>query len=209
VTLKIMPNSSRPSCVIPFDMRTLIWLCFALPALLAGQTITGCDHPFEARAGRGHELFMNLRSGDITIAGTTTGMIRVSCSTRHDDDARYLRISYAADHLTVRGGSNDDLQLRIEIPQSTNLIIRGSAGNLTLSGVSGDKDVELNAGNLTIHVGDPADYRRAEASVLAGNILASPFGITKDGLFRSFNRDNPGGKYRVRAHLMAGNLVFE
>jgi hypothetical protein len=189
-------------------MKNLIWVLIALPCGLAGQTASGCAHPFETAARPGHEIAMNLRSGDITISGGSAEMLRVSCTTSRDDSARYLRISFAADHLTVRGGSNDDLHLRIEVPQSINLIVRVSAGNVTLSGVSGDKDLELNAGNLIVYVGNPAEYRRTEGSVLAGNLTAGVFGVTKDGLFRSFNQENATGKYRLRAHLMAGNLVF-
>ena len=189
-------------------MRNLIWVLIALPVGLAGQTSRGCAHPFETAAGAGHGISMSLRSGDITIAGTGAAVVRVTCTTRRDDSG-YLRLSFAAGHLTIRGGSNDDLHLNIEIPRSTNLIVRASAGNLTLSGVSGDKDIELNAGNLTIDVGNPADYRRAEASLLAGDLSAIVFGVSKGGLFRSFDQENPAGKYRLRAHLLAGNLVFK
>src|SRR5207248_8064154 len=161
------------------------------PCALAGQTTTSCAHPFEAVTHSGSELAMNLRSGDITISGTDAPVLRVSCTTRREGSAGYLRISFAAGHLTVRGGSNDALHLNIEIPHSTNLIVRASAGNVTVSAITGDKDIELNAGNLTINVGTPSEYRRAEASVLAGNLQASVFGVSKDGLFRSFNQDNP------------------
>ena len=89
-----------------------------------------------------------------------------------------------------------------------NLRVRCTAGDLTLSGVSGDKDVGLNAGNLTIELGDAGAYRHAEGSVLAGNISASVFGVENDGLFRSFKKDNPAGRYRLRAELLAGNLIL-
>jgi hypothetical protein len=197
------------SCVIQAEMRNLIWAFIILPLGLAGQTANGCAHTFETAARSGHEMAMSLRSGDITISGTEAAVLRVSCTTRRDDSAEYLRISFAADHLTIRGGSNDDLHINIEVPRSTHLIVRASAGNLNVSGISGNKDIELNAGNLTIDVGAPGEYRRAEASVMAGNLLATAFGISKDGLFRNFNQDNPAGRYRLRAHLLAGNLVFK
>ena len=102
---------------------------------------------------------MNLRSGDITIVGSDAAVVRVSCTASRD-----IKISFAADHLTIRGGADRDIHFRIEVPRSMNLRIRCTAGDLTVSGVSGDKDIELHAGNLTIAVGDAGAYRHAEAS---------------------------------------------
>jgi hypothetical protein len=188
-------------------MRTLICVLIALPCGLLAQSTGTCASPFEAAASSGREIAMNLRSGEITLVGTDAPFVRVSCVVR--DNARDIKISFAADHLTIRGGPDRDVHFRIEIPRSTNLRVRCSAGDLTISGISGDKDVELNAGNLTISLGDAGAYRHAEGSVLAGNISASAFGAERDGLFRSFTKDNPGGRYRLRAELLAGNLTLK
>jgi hypothetical protein len=86
---------------------------------------------------------------------------------------------------------------------------RSPAGDLSVSGVVGDKDIEIHAGDLTISVGAAADYKHADASVWAGDLAAAAFGVTKDGLFRSFDQDNPGGKSRLHAHVGAGDLVLK
>jgi hypothetical protein len=192
-------------------MRTLICILAALPCSLLAQSNGSCASPFEAAASPGREIAMNLRAGDITIDGTDAPFVRVSCVVRGavNDSARNIKISFAADHLTIRGGPDREVHFRIEIPRSMNLRVRCSAGNLTVSGIAGDKDIELNAGNLTISVGDAGTYRHAQASVLAGNISAGPFGAEHDGLFRSFSKDNPAGRYRLRAELLAGNLTLK
>jgi hypothetical protein len=187
-------------------MRHLIILAIAVPASVFAQSSGTCAAPFSAPATPGREISMNLRAGDITIAGSDAPMLRVTCELRSDPGRVHIR--FAADHLTINGGPNNDAHFRIEIPHSMNLFIRCTAGNLTLENVTGDKDVKLSAGNLTISVGDAGTYRHAEGSVLAGNILASPFGEMRDGLFRSFRRDNPGGRWRLRAELLAGNLTL-
>jgi hypothetical protein len=110
--------------------------------------------------------------------------------------------------LRIRGGPNNHIRFRIDVPKNTNLYVRSPAGDLSLSGVVGDKDVEIHAGDLTISVGDATDYRHADASVYAGDLSAGAFGVSKDGLFRSFDKDNPGGKYRLHAHVGAGDLVL-
>jgi hypothetical protein len=188
-------------------MRTLICVLIALPSGLFAQSAGTCASPFEAAASPGREIAMNLRAGDITLIGTDAPFVRVSCTLR--DNAREIKITFAADHLTIRGGPDRDVHFRIEIPRSMNLRVRCSAGDLFVSGISGDKDIELNAGNLTVEVGDAGAYRHAEGSVLAGNISASAFGVEKDGLFRSFTKDYPGGRYRLRAELLAGNLTLK
>jgi hypothetical protein len=188
-------------------MRTLICILAALPCGLLAQSNGSCANPFEAAASPGREIAMNLRAGEITLVGTDAPFVRVTCVVR--DNARDIKISFAANHLTIRGGPDREVHFRIEIPGSMNLRVRCSAGNLTISGISGDKDIELNAGNLTIAVGDAGAYRHAEASVLAGNISASAFGVERDGLFRSFRKDNPAGRYRLRAELLAGNLTLK
>jgi hypothetical protein len=41
--------------------------------------------------------------------------------------------------------------------------------------------------------------------LLAGNLDASAFNISKGGLFRSFNEQGPG-KYRLHAHVTTGEI---
>ena len=80
-----------------------------------------------------------------------------------------------------------------------------TAGDLEIVGIEGDKDVHLRAGDLSIEVGDPAAYKLVTGSVTAGDIDASPFGITKGGLFRSFTHEGKG-RFSLRAKLWAGDL---
>jgi len=79
------------------------------------------------------------------------------------------------------------------------------AGEMNVNGISGDKDVELHAGQLTMELGKPEDYAHVDASVLSGDLEASAFDVSKGGLFRSFDRSGPG-KYRVHAHVGAGQI---
>jgi putative adhesin len=184
-------------------MRILIGILLAVPFGIYGQTGT-CANVFEAPAKSEREIAMNLRSGDITITGSDTPVVRVSCTRGNSD----IRISFAANHLTIRGGPDHDVAFRIEVPRATSIRVRASAGDLTISGISGDKDVHLNAGDLIIHVGEAGAYRHVEASVWAGDLRATAFGVENDGLFRSFKRDNPAGRYTLRAGLLAGDLTL-
>jgi hypothetical protein len=197
-------------------MRNLLagfGLCIFLPPLaICGPTVGTCERTFETAFEAGGDLRMRLRSGDIEIRGGDSPVLRVSCYMQHSERAKEVAIEFEpggkSGALRIRGGPNNDIRFRIEVPKNTNLHVRSPAGDLSLSGVVGDKDVEIHAGDLTISVGDAADYKHADASVYAGDLSASAFGVNKDGLFRSFDKDNPGGKYRLHAHVGAGDLVL-
>ena len=82
------------------------------------------------------------------------------------------------------------------------------AGDVEITDITGNKDVELSAGNLTIEAGDAADYSHVRASVNSGAIEASPFGESHGGLFRSFEKFGKG-KYKLMAHVGAGDLTLK
>ena len=93
----------------------------------------------------------------------------------------------------------------IEVPALTDVRIRLTAGNLEMSGIKGDKDIEANAGNLNISVGTSSDWGDVDASVTAGDVNAPAFHESRGGLFRSLSWRGPG-KYRLHVHLMAGDV---
>jgi hypothetical protein len=198
-------------------MRTLfaaIGFCFLVhPLVLCGQVKGTCERAFEANFRGGGKLQMDLRSADIEVTGADAAVVRVSCEMKNSARAKEVAITFngagSFGDLGIHGGPNNDIHYRIEVPKNLSLFIRVPAGDLRVSGVVGDKDIEMHAGDLTISVGDPTEYRHADASVYAGDLNAGAFGVTKGGLFRSFNRDNPTGKYHLHAHVGAGDLILK
>jgi hypothetical protein len=188
----------------------------ALPALLAVPSAFAtqqarCDQPFNASFRSGSDLDLDIRSGDIEIAGFDEQEIQVTCEVRGDQGStRDITVRFddkgKVGRLEVSGGPKSDVRIRIRVPRQSNLVVRCPAGDLDVIGVRGHKDVSLRAGDLTIDIGNPAEYSLAEASVKAGDLHASAFGVHKGGLFRSFRHDNPSGKYRLRASLWAGDI---
>lgn len=198
-------------------MRTIIGGiaagAFLFPLLALGQTNRAtCERGFETAFQPGGQLRIRVRSGDIDIAGHDSARISVSCELKYDDRARDVRITFQNDgksgELRITGGPSNNFRVRIGVPRNSHLFVRSPAGDLNVRDVIGDKDVELHAGDLTIEVGQARDYAHADASVLAGDLTASAFGVNKDGLFRSFEKNNPSGKYRLHAHVGAGDLVL-
>ncbi|HYI91929.1 MAG TPA: hypothetical protein VEX68_00150, partial [Bryobacteraceae bacterium] len=140
-------------------------------------------------------------------------IVRVRCYVKESDRAKDVSITFdegkQSGRLRITGGPNNEVRIDIQVPRRSHLIVRSTAGNLEVTGVDGHKDVSMRAGDLTIDVGNASDYSLAEASVTAGDLKASAFGVHKGGLFRSFRRENSTGKYHLRASLWAGDLKLK
>ena len=167
-------------------------------------------HPFESDLPYDQKLSLDLRSGDYKITASNGEKISVRTTGDRAEKGREVSLTFKhmnnhADLRMTGGPINNGPSILIEVPKSSNLYVRLPFGDLDIQGVSGDKDVELHAGDLNIEVGNPADYAHVDASVGAGDISAAPFGETRDGLFRSFEKTGPG-HYRLHAHIGAGDL---
>jgi hypothetical protein len=185
-----------------------------LPLLAQAQvkSLGLCERSFEASLEPGSHLSMHLRSGEITITGTDAPKIVVTCEVdalrKHGEvEVKFTAAGKSAD-LKVSGGPMDRFRLRIQVPSQTNLLVRSTAGEVKIENVVGDKDASLTAGDLTIAVGSPADYSRAEASVHVGGLEAMPWDVQKGGFFRSFKHTNPSGKYYLNVHVGAGGVTL-
>ena len=161
--------------------------------------------PAEKDFVSGGKVEMTLESGAYDVRPSSDNRIHVRWNEANKSVAVKLTTNGKSANLRVENTPHDNFHATIELPAETSVRIRMTAGNMTVSGIKGDKDIELNAGNLKISVGDSKDWGSVDASVTAGNVDASPFAANKSGLFRSFNWNGPG-RYRLHAHLMAGNI---
>ena len=169
------------------------------------------DHPFVTDLPSNTHLRLYLRSGDIQILARDDNKLSVRYDGTSTSNFKNLglRLDRSSDStsLELEGGPDRDMHVTIEVPRTTSLSIRMSAGNLELAGITGDKDVRLRAGNLDISIGDPKDYSEIHASVMTGGLEAAPLGESHGGLFRSFTKEGPG-KYKLTAHVTAGDLTL-
>lgn len=174
-------------------------------------SITGKDH-FEAAVPVGSRMELHVRSGNIRIVGSEDGKLTVDISGKNRDkiDDLHYRLTNASgkSEFHLSGGPRNELTIEIRIPRNSDLYARIPAGDVAIENLKGSKDVELHAGDLTIHVGNPDDYSYVEASVGAGDISAAPFHEDHGGLFRSFHKSGPG-KFTLHAHVGAGDLTLK
>ena len=196
--------------------RFLLVLAGSLLAAAAGaaprvEVADIVDSGFSADFPSGCRLNLRVRSGDIRIVGSDQDKITVSLSGQNAPEARKLRVRLdrregAAD-LRISGGPHNDLTITIGVPKKTDLHARIPFGDVSVENVVGNKDIELHAGDLTVRVGNPADYGRVDASVFSGEVDGDPFGEEHGGLFRSFKKEG-SGPYRLHAHVGAGQLTL-
>ena len=168
-------------------------------------------HPIEAGFASGGKLELHIRSGEIHIVGTDANKVSVHVGGRRGEDSTDMRARFESSgnqgSLRVAGGPNNEVTITVEIPRRASLHLRVFAGEVNVTDIVGDKDIELSAGDLKVDVGNPADYAHVAASVTTGDLNASPFGEQRDGLFRSFEKSG-NGKYRLAAHVGAGDLIL-
>ena len=198
-------------------MRSLC--CAAAVILLAcniagfAETKTSCSQtlnvPLQSRA----VLMIDSKPAGLQIVATDRDELRVSCTAGSDETAQDVSLHFSP---TANGGKlsieghvqhgNNNLQVKIEVPRRTSIAIRMFAGQVTVEGVKGDKDIEVGAGQITISSIHEGDYRSVDASVGIGQVHSQAFGVDKGGFFRSFKRENPTGDYRLQAHVTTGQI---
>jgi hypothetical protein len=199
-----------------FFSRTILLGIFVLPLIAAAQNrVDAADlahHPMEASFDSGGQLDLRIRSGEIHIVGTDHDKLTVKAGGEEGSSSTDIHAHFedfgGTGKLWIEGGPSKNVTITVEVPRNSNLRARITAGDVELNGITGSKDVELHAGQLTIDVGNPADYSHVQASVTTGSIEARPFGEDRGGLFRSFEKSGTG-KYRLLAHVGAGQLTLK
>ncbi len=179
------------------------------------ETVGDCDHAIEAPLRSRAALVIDSRPAGVEIVGTDAEVIRVSCTVNHEVNPQdiELRVSGTPSYgrLTVTGAGavhNENLEIRIEVPRKMNLRLHMGAGQVKVDGVAGDKDIDLYAGQIVISTSS-GSYKSVDASVDIGEVNASAWGVEKGGFFRSFTKTTAEGEYRLRAHVLTGQIDLE
>ena len=192
-------------------MKTAILVSLVLLASMTAAQNANIDErgksTLESKFMVGGQIRMELCSSGTDIVGKDEKEIRVSYTSRGDDSNVRVRLQVDEDRVIIRVTNcpNNNFRMTIEVPRATDLYVRMPAGQLDVSGVVGDKDFELHAGQMNIELGKTDDYRKVEASVYTGEVNAAAYQVSKGGLFRSFERSG-SGKYRLHAHIGAGQI---
>lgn len=97
-------------------------------------------------------------------------------------------------------------EVELDVPSSTALNIRLGIGNLDIDRITGDKNVAINVGNLTLSGLNRDDYGRTRLRADIGNLSDGIFpGHIYGMIGKSENVTGPG-KFDIRAHVGTGNI---
>ena len=171
------------------------------PASLVAQS---SGSPAEKDFVSGGRVTMTLESGDYKILASSDNRLHVRWNEASGARVKLATNGNSAD-LRVENTPHNNFHATIEVPALADLRIRLTAGDMSVTGIKGDKDIEANAGDLNISVGSSSDWGDVDASVTAGDLHAPAFKAATGGLFRSIKWKGPG-KYRLHVHLTAGDV---
>lgn len=167
---------------------------------------------FETSLASGSSLRLHLHDGDFRVVGSDSEKISIHVEGKNVELAKNMRIQVKRSpgtlELTLSHVPKNELQVTIEIPRNSNLYARMRGGDLSVQGVAGDKDLELTGGDLTVQVGSPEDYSHVDLSVRFGDVNGTQFGDPKGWIGNSVRKDG-NGKYKLRAHVTAGDLMLK
>ena len=156
----------------------------------------------------GGSIEMQLDGGNYQVRSATGDQIRVSFSGNTGNATADLGISGTHATLTVRDTPHSNFTATIEVPKTSDVVLRLTGGNLEMAALSGSKDIDSKAGNVEISAGSPNDYASVDATVKVGNLGGGPFGEPEGTLSHHLTWTGHG-KYTLRANLGAGNLELK
>jgi hypothetical protein len=190
----------------PEERMKYIW---AFAALVLTTITWGAvdESSLQLQLQPGQALKLELSSGDYRIEpGAGDKVVVISQNKQESRQAKpRFGIDTNAKEASVRVEGPKNYAALIQVPKNSNLRVRLSGGRLRVDGINGDKDIESNAGAVSIDVGRPDSYARVDASVDIGHIDAAPFQIAREGFEQSFSRQGPGN-YRLHAHVGTGEI---
>jgi hypothetical protein len=195
-----------------FRLLGVLLLSASVAFCQASLETTERQQTFQTNLASGTNLRLHLHDGDFRVVGTDAERISIHVEGKNVQQAKKVKIqvtrSNGAVDLKLSHVPKNELQVTIEIPRSTNLFARMRGGDLSVEGVEGDKDLELTGGDLTIQVRSPQEYAHVDVSVRFGDVSGTQFGEPKGWLGNSVRKEG-NGKYRLHAHVMAGDLVLK
>lgn len=132
-----------------------------MPMNLVAQTLFAqtSGSPAEKDFVSSGKIEITLESGDYDIRASSDNRIHVRWNEASGARVKLMTNGKSAD-LRVENTPHNNFHATIEVPALTDLRIRLTAGDLRVSGIKGDKDIEANAGNLNVSVGSSSDWGR-------------------------------------------------
>ncbi len=161
----------------------------------------------------GGRVELRLKGGDVHVvyAADSHMAIRYTMESDRQNFASNVRaefdVSPSNAELRFRSPNNGSVDVQLEVPAQTSVYIRVKGGDLTVSGIDGDQDVQTIGGDIQLDLPSTSKFYRVDASTHFGDIENSPFGKPKGWLGAKIHFRGDG-KYKLHAHTFAGDIRF-
>lgn len=166
--------------------------------------------PFAA----GGHVELRLKGGDVHVAPAADSShisIRYTMGSDRENFARKVlaefQVTSSEADLKFTSPANGSVDVELEVPTQTSVYIRAKGGDLSVTGIEGDEDVQTIGGDITLDLPSGVKFYRVDASTHFGDIENSPFGNPKGWLGGRLHYRGDG-KYRLHAHTFAGDVRF-
>jgi hypothetical protein len=198
-------KSSKRTSVGKAILGALIAVFFSSCASAPDQPmVVKAEKPFAA----GGSIEMQLDGGNYEIRPASADRIRISFGGNTGSATADVTTVGAHANLAIKDTPHNNFKATVEVPQTTDLVLHLTGGNLEMAAITGNKEIDSKAGNVTVAVGDSNDYSTVDASVAVGNLEAGPFGRTDSGVGKHLTWSGRG-QYTLHANLGAGNLELK
>ncbi len=190
-------------------MRTVaitsaVFMCAVAGAAHAFAQTKSADRPFVS----GGKIDVHLDAGDYEVRAGTDNHIRVTMTGNTGNATIALDATGSHADVTVRNTPHTNFRCVIEVPKTSDVAVRLSAGDLDVGPITGSKDIESTAGDVKIAVGRLDDYASVDASVTVGDLSGGPFGDASGSFVAHSIKKTGKGRFTFRAHLGTGDLIL-
>lgn len=163
----------------------------------------------------GGSVHVHLSVGDVEVRRGTSNNItlRYTVKSRRESNVKDARVDFdvrgndATIEFQAPMGGNTEFEVELEVPPNTNLDVHEKVGDLKVEDVEGDKDLELNVGDIHITDGH-SGYRLVRASAGIGDVNSDGYGETSGWLGKTL-KYHGDGKYELRAHVGVGDITLK
>ncbi|HKU26203.1 MAG TPA: hypothetical protein VJQ54_12090 [Candidatus Sulfotelmatobacter sp.] len=191
-------------------------IAFASPSLCAADDWKYMETRRDARDFiSGGSIHLRMGVGDLHIRRGDSNQIKLeyTVKSRRESSVKNTRVDIdvhgkdANVEFHAPSGGNTNLDVELEVPESSNLDVHEKVGDLTVENIEGDKDLSLGIGDIRIASGQ-SGYRFVHASAGIGDVNGADYGQTSGWLGKTLKYRGEG-KYELRAHVGIGDIHLE
>lgn len=201
--------------------KAALLIALLVPFAVASQNFEKTQsevHPFVS----GGTLHVRLSVGEVHItkgADKTNLHVRYTIHSNRESNLHETQVRFETRgndgtlefHSPYRGNTSIDAE--IEVPDLTGLDVRVKVGEVCVEGITGDKILALNIGDIHVGVGEALDYRVVRAKTRIGDVdwrpkggLANALNYGESGWLGHKLTYNSNGKYELRAEVSIGDI---